>query len=62
MVESTKKAFSKLILLGDINVGKTSLISSFVNDGRPGTQQVKATVGTDFVKKDVRVNATQVTM
>ena len=55
-----KKAFTKLILLGDVGVGKTSLIGKFAKDEAGGN--TKPTVGVDFVKKEMHINNTDVTI
>ena len=60
MVEASKKAFTKLILLGDVGVGKTSLINKFAKDSKAGT--ASATVGVDFVKKEMRIGNKDVTI
>ena len=60
MVES-KKAFTKLILLGDVNVGKTTLINKFAKDPKAAGVP-SATVGVDFVKKEMRIGNTDVTI
>lgn len=57
---STKKAILKLILLGDSGVGKTSLMNQYVNC--KFSNHFKATVGTDFLTKEVLVNETLVTL
>ena len=59
MVES-RKAFTKLILLGDVNVGKTTLINKFAKDD--GSGAASATVGVDFVKKEMRIGNKDVTI
>ena len=59
MVES-RKAFTKLILLGDVNVGKTTLINKFAKDD--GSGAANATVGVDFVKKEMRIGNKDVTI
>ncbi len=56
MVE--KKAMAKVVLLGEMGVGKTTLLNSFM--GNQGVS--KATVGNDFKKKDLRVENTIVTL
>ena len=43
-----KKFIAKMVLLGDFNAGKTSLINKFAK-GVAGNPQ--ATVGTDFMTK-----------
>jgi len=49
MVETTKKKFfAKVVLLGDINVGKTTLINRFTTGVSTNTQ---ATIGSDFKTK-----------
>jgi GTPase SAR1 family protein len=47
-METTKKTFCKVVVLGDMAVGKTSLISTFLNDGRYKAPQ-QSTVGTEFL-------------
>ena len=56
MVE--KKVLSKVVLLGDMGVGKTTLLNSFMGSG----QAAKATVGSDFRKKDIKVGNTTNTL
>ena len=59
MVEShKKKAFVKVVLLGDINVGKTTLINKFTQT----SESAKATVGTDFKQKLISIDNTNLTM
>ena len=60
MVES-KKAFTKLILLGDVGVGKTTLINKFAKDPKAAGAP-SATVGVDFVKKEMRIGNKDVTI
>ena len=60
MVES-RKAFTKLILLGDVNVGKTTLINKFAKDDN-SAGATSATVGVDFVKKEMRIGNKDVTI
>jgi len=55
-----KKSLLKVIILGDSGVGKTSLMNRYVN--KKFTNQYKATIGADFVTKDVVVDDKLVTM
>ena len=59
MVEA-RKAFTKLICLGDVGVGKTTLINKFAKDPKAGAPS--ATVGVDFLKKEMRINNIDVTI
>merc|ERR1712193_413105 len=49
-----KKVLIKVIILGDSSVGKTSLLNMYVN--RKFNNQYKATIGADFLTKEVLVN------
>ena len=55
-----KKHLLKVIILGDSGVGKTSLMNQFVN--KRFTGQYKATIGADFLSKEIQVEDKQVTM
>lgn len=55
-----KKTLLKVIILGDSGVGKTSLMNRYVN--KKFSTQYKATIGADFVTKDVVVDDRLVTM
>lgn len=55
-----KKTLLKVIILGDSGVGKTSLMNRYVN--KKFSTQYKATIGADFVTKDVVVDDKLVTM
>lgn len=60
MVEAHQKKFlAKVVLLGDIGVGKTTLINKFATGNAANTQ---ATVGTDFKTKTVSIDGKQVTL
>ena len=50
----------KVVILGDSGVGKTSLMNQFVN--RKFQSQYKATIGADFLTKEVMVDDRLVTM
>lgn len=49
--QSQRKVLFKVLLLGDSGVGKTSLMNQFVS-GR-FTSQYKATIGADFLTKEI---------
>lgn len=55
-----KKGLLKVIILGDTGVGKTSLMNQFVNKKFSG--QYKATIGADFLTKEIMVDDRVVTM
>merc|ERR1711871_474273 len=55
MASSTrKKVLLKVIILGDSSVGKTSLMNMYMN--RKFNNQYKATIGADFLTKEVMVD------
>ncbi|CAF1183864.1 unnamed protein product [Didymodactylos carnosus] len=54
---SRKKVLLKMILLGDSTVGKTALMYRFVN-----RRQYKATIGVDFLTKELQIDDRLVTM
>lgn len=47
-----KKVLLKVIILGDSGVGKTSLMNQYVN--KKFSNQYKATIGADFLTKEVK--------
>jgi len=55
-----RKALLKVILLGDSGVGKTSLMDRYVN--KKYSIQYKATIGADFLTKEVEVDGKLVTL
>eukprot|EP00769_Ergobibamus_cyprinoides_P001066 gnl/Ergobibamus_cyprinoides/2064.p2 GENE.gnl/Ergobibamus_cyprinoides/2064~~gnl/Ergobibamus_cyprinoides/2064.p2 ORF type:complete len:213 (+),score=92.77 gnl/Ergobibamus_cyprinoides/2064:32-640(+) len=55
-----RKHLLKVIILGDSGVGKTSLMRQFVNN--TFSRQYKATIGADFLTKEMVVDDRQVTM
>ncbi|ODQ54412.1 hypothetical protein SAICODRAFT_77843 [Saitoella complicata NRRL Y-17804] len=55
-----QKALLKVIILGDSGVGKTSLMNQYVN--KKFNNQYKATIGADFLTKDVMVDDRLVTL
>mmetsp|Transcript_19464 Transcript_19464/g.47867 ORF Transcript_19464/g.47867 Transcript_19464/m.47867 type:complete len:103 (+) Transcript_19464:54-362(+) len=50
----------KVIILGDSGVGKTSLMNQYVS--KKFTNQYKATIGADFLTKEVTIDGRVVTM
>ncbi|GAA5889337.1 hypothetical protein JCM6882_000713 [Rhodosporidiobolus microsporus] len=57
---SRRKVLLKTIILGDSGVGKTSLMNQYVN--KRFSNQYKATIGADFLTKEVMVDDRLVTM
>jgi len=57
---SKKKQLYKVIIVGDSGVGKTSLLNQYVNQRY--TQQYRATVGADFLAKEVMVDDRLITL
>ena len=55
-----KKALIKVVILGDSGVGKTSLMNQYVN--KQFSNHYKATIGADFLTKEVMVDDRLVTM
>eukprot|EP00005_Dracoamoeba_jomungandri_P003041 CAMPEP_0174260298 /NCGR_PEP_ID=MMETSP0439-20130205/9526_1 /TAXON_ID=0 /ORGANISM="Stereomyxa ramosa, Strain Chinc5" /LENGTH=199 /DNA_ID=CAMNT_0015344513 /DNA_START=62 /DNA_END=661 /DNA_ORIENTATION=- len=55
-----RRALLKVILLGDSGVGKTSLMDRYVN--KKYSAQYKATIGADFLTKEVEVDGRLVTL
>eukprot|EP00027_Filamoeba_sp_ATCC50430_P005346 CAMPEP_0168558310 /NCGR_PEP_ID=MMETSP0413-20121227/9903_1 /TAXON_ID=136452 /ORGANISM="Filamoeba nolandi, Strain NC-AS-23-1" /LENGTH=206 /DNA_ID=CAMNT_0008589425 /DNA_START=26 /DNA_END=643 /DNA_ORIENTATION=- len=62
-VESTpakKKVLKKIILVGDSGIGKTSFLNMYIN--KKFSNQYKATIGADFLTKEVDINGTTATL
>ncbi|CAD6582464.1 MAG: hypothetical protein CYPHOPRED_002042 [Cyphobasidiales sp. Tagirdzhanova-0007] len=57
---SRKKVLLKVIILGDSGVGKTSLMQQFVT--KRFSNQYKATIGADFLTKEIMIDDRLVTM
>lgn len=55
-----KRALFKIIVLGDSGVGKTSLVAQYVH--KRFSSQYKATIGADFVTKELQVDDRLVTL
>ena len=60
MAASRKKVLLKLIILGESGVGKTSLMDQYVN--RKFSTAYKATIGADFLTKEVVIDEKLVTL
>lgn len=59
-MSNRKKTLLKVIILGDSGVGKTSLMQKFVN--QKFSQQYKATIGADFLTKEITIDGKPVTL
>ncbi|KAG4391444.1 hypothetical protein GLYMA_05G184600v4 [Glycine max] len=59
-ISQRKRTLLKIIVLGDSGVGKTSLMNQYVY--RKFSQQYKATIGADFVTKEIQVDDKLVTL
>ncbi|CAJ1937971.1 unnamed protein product [Sphenostylis stenocarpa] len=59
-ISQRKRTLLKVIVLGDSGVGKTSLMNQYVY--RKFSQQYKATIGADFVTKEIQVDDKLVTL
>eukprot|EP00698_Gefionella_okellyi_P004988 TRINITY_DN14594_c0_g1_i1.p1 TRINITY_DN14594_c0_g1~~TRINITY_DN14594_c0_g1_i1.p1 ORF type:complete len:205 (+),score=35.41 TRINITY_DN14594_c0_g1_i1:65-679(+) len=59
-MSSKKKVLLKVIILGDSGVGKTSLMNQYVH--KKFSNQYKATIGADFLTKELMVDDRLVTM
>lgn len=57
---SCKRRLLKVIILGDSGVGKTSLMTQYVN--KKFSPIYKATIGADFLTRDIPVDGRRVTM
>lgn len=55
-----RRKLLKVIILGDSGVGKTSLMNQYVH--RKFTKEYKATIGADFLTKEIQVDDTLVTL
>ncbi|XP_019095184.1 PREDICTED: ras-related protein RABG3b-like isoform X3 [Camelina sativa] len=60
MSSMQRRTLLKVIVLGDSGVGKTSLMNQYVNN--KFSQQYKATIGADFVTKELQVDDRLVTL
>uniref|UniRef100_A0A914DFB4 Rab7 n=1 Tax=Acrobeloides nanus TaxID=290746 RepID=A0A914DFB4_9BILA len=60
MTTHRRKSLLKVILLGDMGVGKTSLMNQYVN--KLFSNQYKPTLGADLLTKDIKIDDRLVTM
>lgn len=60
MSSNRKKVLLKVIILGDSGVGKTSLMNQYVH--KRFSNQYKATIGADFLTKEVMIDDKLVTL
>ncbi|GMH39247.1 hypothetical protein BSKO_07145 [Bryopsis sp. KO-2023] len=60
MSTTKKRKLMKVIILGDSGVGKTSLMNQYVN--KKFSSQYKATIGADFLSKEVQIDGSLVTL
>lgn len=58
MADSVKKDLAKVIMLGEMGVGKTTILNGYAGGG--GAKS--ATMGPDMRKKDIRVGNVEVNM
>ena len=56
-----KKLLAKVIVIGDLGVGKTTLTNNYV-DNRISVRDAPPTLGTDFRKKEIKIGNTSLTM
>ena len=59
-LRSSKKVLLKMILIGDSGVGKSSLMNQFIE--KTFTAQYKATIGADFLTKEVSIGGVATTL
>ncbi|KAJ0960006.1 hypothetical protein J5N97_001583 [Dioscorea zingiberensis] len=59
-MSSRRRTLLKVIVLGDSGVGKTSLMNQYVH--KKFSQQYKATIGADFVTKEIQIEDRLVTL
>eukprot|EP00249_Psilotum_nudum_P009607 c22039_g1_i1 orf=497-1117(+) len=59
-MSARKRTLLKVIILGDSGVGKTSLMNQYV--AKKFSNQYKATIGADFLTKEVQIDDRLVTM
>ncbi|KAI0985882.1 hypothetical protein GJ496_011390 [Pomphorhynchus laevis] len=55
-----RRTLLKVIILGESGVGKTSTMNQYIN--KSFSNQYKATIGADFMNKDIEIDDTQVSL
>jgi Ras-related protein Rab-7A len=60
IITQMRKHLYKVLILGDSNVGKTSLMNAYIL--RRFTQHYKATIGADFMTKDICIRDNIITL
>ncbi len=55
-----RQSFTKVVVIGDSGVGKTSLIRQYMDN--IFSPQYKATIGSDFLKKEIVMEDRKVTL
>lgn len=60
MPPGKKRRLLKVIILGDSGVGKTSLMNQYVQ--KKFTKEYKATIGADFLTKEIEIDDKTVTL
>ena len=59
-MDSVRKRMLKVIILGNTGVGKTSLLNQYIS--KQFSSFYKATIGADFLSKEVMVDDTRVSL
>lgn len=59
-MEGVRKRMLKVIILGNTGVGKTSLLNQYIS--KQFSSLYKATIGADFLCKDIIVDETRVSL
>lgn len=60
MATQKKKVLLKVVILGDMGVGKTCLLNQYVN--KIFIENYKATIGTDLLTKEIDMDGIIVTL
>lgn len=60
MATQKKKVLLKVVILGDMGVGKTCILNQYVN--KKFIEHYKATIGADFLTKEIVMDGPIVTL